>query len=151
MRIALGSDHRGFKLKQQLATYMSEAGYVCADIGCHDESSVDYPDIAEKVSREVSSGRCRLGILVCGTGIGMSMAANKVRDVRAALCHDRLTGSRSRQHNDANVLCLGSDVVDPDTAKAIVDVFLTTSFEGGRHEHRLGKMRDIEARKFLDT
>ncbi len=145
MRIALGCDHRGFNLKQAIISFITEAGHSFEDFGGYNTTSVDYPDIAQKVAEAVAEGRFDYGILVCSTGIGMSIAANKVRGIRAALCHDLFTARRARQHNDANVLCLGGDVVDQGLGEEIVQTFLNTSFEGGRHAQRLEKIRAMEA------
>jgi ribose 5-phosphate isomerase B len=144
MRIALGCDHRGFNLKRAIMSLITEAGHSFEDFGGYDTTSVDYPDIAQKVAEAVAGGRFDYGILVCSTGIGMSIAANKVRGIRAAVCHDLFTARRARQHNDANVLCLGGDVVTQGLGE-IVQTFLNTSFEGGRHARRLEKIRAMEA------
>ncbi len=145
MRIALGCDHRGFNLKQAIISSITEAGHSFEDFGGFNTTSVDYPDIAQKVAEEVAGGKFDYGILVCSTGIGMSIAANKVRGIRAALCHDLFTARRARQHNNANVLCLGGDVVDQGLGEKIVQTFLNTSFEGGRHAQRLEKIKAMEA------
>ncbi|MEW6034473.1 MAG: ribose 5-phosphate isomerase B [Chloroflexota bacterium] len=151
MRIALGCDHRGRELKQSLVAYLEAGGHTCEDLGWDDESPVDYPDFAGEVGRAVTQGRCERGILVCSTGVGMSIAANKVKGVRAALCHDAFTCRRAREHNDANVLCLGAEVVDVEMAEELVDVFLATKFEGGRHLRRVEKIHQMERAGFLDT
>ncbi|MFO8102274.1 MAG: ribose 5-phosphate isomerase B [Dehalococcoidia bacterium] len=140
MRIALGSDHAGFDLKEAVKRFLAEKGHTCEDFGCDDTSSVDYPDFAFAVADAVAEGRCERGVLICGSGIGMSMTANKVRGIRAALCHDVSGATMCRQHNDANILCLGGRVTEESLAKEIVDVFLNTDFEGGRHARRLEKM-----------
>ena len=145
MRIALGCDHRGFNLKQAVISSITETGQSFEDFGGFNTTSVDYPDIAQKVAEEVAGGKFDYGILVCSTGIGMSIAANKVRGIRAALCHDLFTARRARQHNNANVLCLGGDVVDQGLGEKLVQTFLNTSFEGGRHAQRLEKIRAMEA------
>lgn len=144
MRIAIGSDHRGLDLKNAITGYCGERGIECRDCGCYSTDSVDYPDIAQAVGKMVGEGSCDFGILICGTGIGMSIAANKVKNVRAALCCDTFYAERARQHNDANVLCLGADKIDMDCAKNIVDVFLNTPFEEGRHLRRVQKINSIE-------
>ena len=137
MKIALGSDHGGFGLKQTLVEKLQDAGYEIIDCGCNSSDSVDYPNFADQVCDLVLSGDAKLGILVCGTGIGMSMAANRHRGIRAALCHDEYTARMSREHNDANVLCLGDRVLGSGVAGAIVDVWLQTEFAGGRHRRRI--------------
>jgi len=144
MRVAVGSDHRGLELKNAIRDIIERAGHDCDDFGCHNSSSVDYPDYAEKVARAVVGGKYQRGILVCGTGIGMSIAANKVRGARAALCHNIFTSRRARQHNDANILCLGRDVIGEQLAQEMVQEFLSTGFEGDRHKQRIDKMIVIE-------
>jgi len=146
MRVALGCDHRGLDLKQKIIGLIAEMGHSHQDFGCYDTTSVDYPDFGRKVAEAVAKGEgFDCGILICSTGIGMSMAANKVKGIRAALCHDTFTARRARQHNDANVLCLGAEVVGQDSAPEIVSVFLDTGFEGGRHIRRLEKIKAIES------
>lgn len=144
MRVALGCDHRGRSLKRLAIDVITERGDGCQDFGSNDATSVDYPDIAAGVAEAVAKGGFRFGVLVCGTGIGMSIAANKVKGIRAAVCQDVFTASRARRHNDANVLCLGEDVVGPGLAKEILAAFLDTEFEGGRHVARLEKIRALE-------
>lgn len=144
MRIAIGCDHRGTNLKHAIIPVISETGHNHKDFGCYDTVSVDYPDIALKVAEAISKGDFDLGILICGTGIGMSITANKVKGVRAALCHDIFTSRRARLHNNANVLCLGEDVTGPGSAKEIVRAFLETKFEGGRHGCRVDKITAAE-------
>ena len=143
MRIAIGCDHRGLNLKQHVIGLITEAGHEYQDFGCYTTDSVDYPDIAKKVAKAVAAGEYGLGILICGTGIGMSIAANKVRGIRAALCHNSLNACRARQHNDANVLCLGAEE-EPEQVPEIVKSFLATEFEGGRHLRRVNKINDME-------
>ena len=145
MRIALGCDHRGGNLKRAIISLITETGHSYEDFGCYNTAPVDYPDIAQKVAEAVAKGEFGCGILVCSSGIGMSIAANKVRGIRAALCHDPFTACRARQHNDANVLCLGEDVVGQGLVKEIVQTFLNTDFEGGRHAQRLEKIKALEA------
>ena len=141
--IAIGSDHGGFALKQELIKYLEEKGYELQDMGCFSEESCDYPDYAKKVCEEVVSGRAEKGLLVCGTGIGMSMAANKVRGIRAAVLTDEFSAQATREHNDANVLCLGARVLDTDRAVKLLDIFLDTPFsEGANHIRRIGKLED---------
>lgn len=144
MRLAFGCDHRALALKRDLIACACMLGHEARDLGTYDEKSVDYPDIAEGVGVAVAGGDCERGILICGTGLGMSIAANKIDGVRAALCHDVFTATRARQHNDANVLCLGAEVVDAPAAQAMLRVFLNTAFEGGRHAQRLEKIRVME-------
>jgi ribose 5-phosphate isomerase B len=144
MRIAIGCDHRGLNLKRAIAELISEMGHDCEDFGCYDTASVDYPDIARRAAQALTQGRAQHAILICGTGIGMSIAANKVRGVRAARCQDTFSAQRSRAHNDANVLCLGEEVVGEGLAKDIVTAYLSTDFEGGRHARRLEKIRALE-------
>jgi len=138
--IAIGCDHGGFRLKSAVIEVARELGYRVEDVGTHSDTSVDYPDFAHQVAQLVSSGDAGLGILICGTGIGMSMAANKHAGIRAALCADTFSARMTRAHNDANVLCLGERVVGPGLAGDIVRAFLQGSFEGGRHERRVGKI-----------
>jgi len=145
MKIAIGCDHRGFELKQKLLTFLNDAGYEWVDFGCHDLIPVDYPDIAERVCPDVIARRSEWGILICSTGIGMSIAANKIKGIRAALCSDIFSATRARQHNDANVLVLGGEVIGQALAWEITKVFLTTEFEGGRHLRRLEKVSRLEA------
>lgn len=137
MKIAIGSDHGGFALKQIVAARLKEAGHEVINCGCNSEDSVDYPDFADQVCRQVLSGEAGCGILVCGTGIGMSMAANRHQGIRAALCHNEYTARMSREHNDANILCLGDRVLGSGVATAIVDAWLDTEFAGGRHQKRI--------------
>ena len=143
MRIAIGCDHRGLDLKQFIMGLLTELGHSYEDFGCYTTEAVDYPDIARKVADAVTKGYFEGGILICDTGIGMSIAANKVRGIRAALCHDAFSARRARQHNDANIICLGEGVAQ-DKASEIIDVFLTTEFEAGRHQRRLDKIRAME-------
>jgi ribose 5-phosphate isomerase B len=138
--ILIASDHAGPELKGRLTALLEARGYAHRDLGVFSEESVDYPDLAHQVASGVAGGEATMGILVCGTGIGMSMAANRHRGVRAALCHDVFTAEMARRHNDANLLCLGARVLDPATAERIVEVFLTTAFEGGRHQRRIDKI-----------
>lgn len=140
MKIALGSDHGGYKLKTEILQFLVANGYDATDMGCHSEDSVDYPDFAHKVCTEITAGRFTHGILVCGTGIGMSIAANRFRDIRAALCSESFSARMSREHNDANVLCLGDRVLGVALALDIVNVWLKTEFAGGRHLRRIKMM-----------
>jgi len=143
MRIAIGSDHRGLELKQFVIKLLGEAGHDYRDFGCYTTDSVDYPDIARQVAEVVVGGDFECGILVCGTGIGMCIAANKVKGIRAALCPDAFCACRSRQHNDANILCLGARQ-ELTTVPEILVAFLTSQFEGERHSRRLDKIRAME-------
>ena len=146
MRIALGCDHRGLALKQAIMPLLQNLGHSFHDFGCYSADSVDYPDIAQKVAEAVDSGDFDHGILVCSTGIGMSIAANKIKGIRAALCHDTFTAQRARQHNDANVLCIGGQNIEVNSALEIVKNYLSTDFEGGRHIPRLNKVEALETK-----
>lgn len=146
MRIAIGSDHRGHGLKQSLLALLQELGYECQDVGCYNSDPVDYPDVAQAVGEQVASKRADHGILICGSGIGMAIAANKVPGVRAAPCHDFLSARMAREHNDANVLCLGSDYIGPMLAQDIVKAYLGSHFQGGRHGRRIEKIASLEGR-----
>jgi ribose 5-phosphate isomerase B len=143
MRIALGADHRGFALKEELRRWLAARGHAVVDFGPESEDRVDYPDYAFKVATAVARHRADRGILICSTGIGMSIAANKVRGVRAALADSTRLARLSREHNNANVLCLGADVVTGRMAKRIVGVWLETDFGGGRHLQRVRKLGRI--------
>lgn len=147
MRIAIGADHAGYELKEFLEQALAKAGHEVSDLGTHSIESVDYPDFAAAVGRAVASGEADLGILVCGTGIGMSIAANKVRGVRAAHCASPFDALFARRHNDANVLCLGSRVLAPEYAEAIARVFVGEPFEGGRHARRVEKIAGLESER----
>ncbi len=143
MRIAIGCDHRGLALKQAVIKLVTKGGHTCQDAGCHTTDSVDYPDIARAVAEAVVGGNADCGTLICDTGIGMSIAANKVKGIRAALCHNEFSAQRARLHTDANILCLSAGVESAELDK-IVNAFLTTQFEGGRHSRRLDKIRAME-------
>lgn len=143
MRIAIGSDHRGLKPKEFVMKLLAEAGHTSEDFGSFTEDSVDYPDIADKVGHAVAERGFEAGILICDTGIGMCIAANKVRGIRAALCYDTFCATRARQHNDANILCLGGRENEK-TMREIVGTFLKTTFEGGRHQRRVDKISAME-------
>jgi ribose 5-phosphate isomerase B len=138
--IAIAADHGGFELKSALKRRLAEEGFDVLDLGTDDAESVDYPDFAAKVAKAISDGRSSRGVLLCGSGIGMSIAANRYPGIRAALVHDAETARLSRQHNDANVLVMGGRLIETDVAEDCLNVFLTTSFEGGRHERRVGKL-----------
>ena len=144
MTIAIGSDHAGFPLKQVVKLWLEEHGYEVDDLGTYDTKSVDYPDYAAAVAHAVAEGKVDRGILICGTGIGMSMSANKVPGIRAALCTDVYTARMSRRHNDANVLCMGARVIGPGVAESIVEAWLSEEFEGGRHARRVGKINALD-------
>jgi len=141
VHIAIGCDHRGLNLKQFIIK--TAAGHSYEDFGCYTTDSVDYPDIAKRVAEAVVRGNFECGILICDTGIGMSIAANKVRGIRAALCHNAFSAGRARRHNDANILCLAAEEGKA-RIPAIIEIFLTTEFEGGRHQQRLNKIRAME-------
>ena len=142
--VAVGADHAGFALKQDLKSWLTAQGHTVLDFGTYSGDSVDYPDFAAAVSRAVSAGEAACGVLVCGTGIGMAIAANKVPGIRAGVCGDVETARLSRQHNDLNVLALAGRLTPPDRAIAIVRAWLETPFEGGRHERRLAKVSALE-------
>lgn len=141
---AIGSDHGGYALKQEIMKHLSERGIAYRDYGTYSDESCDYPDYGEAVGRAVASGECERGIVVCGTGIGISIAANKVHGVRCALCGDCFSAQMAREHNDANVLALGARVLGAGLALKIVDTFLDSAFAGGRHERRVAKLMAIE-------
>lgn len=143
--IAIGCDHAGFELKEHLKGFLERNGHKVEDCGTYDEQSVDYPDFARKVAEAVASGRVEVGLLMCGTGMGMTMVANKVRGIRAALCHDSYTARMAREHNDANVLALGGRLLGKGLAEEIVTIFLSTPFAGGRHARRVEKIMEKEA------
>lgn len=144
MRVALGADHAGFRLKEEAKVWLDELGVAYDDLGTHGEESVDYPDFAAAVAAEVVSRRVDAGLLACGSGIGMSLAANKLRGIRAAVCRDIYDARLTRNDNDANVLCLGGRVTGPGLAREIVREFLATPFAGGRHATRVEKIRALE-------
>ena len=141
--IALGSDHGGYGLKQEIIGYLEEKGIEYKDYGCYDESPCDYPVFGKKAAQAVVSGECEKGILICGTGIGISIAANKIKGIRAALCHDVFSAKATREHNDANILALGARVVGPGLALMIVDTFLNTEFSNAeRHQKRIDMLEE---------
>ena len=144
MKIAIGCDHGGYLLKQDILIWLEENDYEFEDFGCYNTESVDYPVYAEKVARAVASGEREQGIVICTTGIGVSMAANKVKGIRCALCGDSYSAEMTRRHNDANVLAMGAGIIGPNLAKKITEVFLTTAFEGGRHARRVGLLDNIQ-------
>ena len=145
--IALGSDHGGYALKQEIIKHLTEKGIEFKDFGSYTPDSVDYPEIAKLLCDSVAKEETVLGILVCGTGIGMSMAANKCKGIRAAACFETFSAKFTRLHNDANVLCLGGRVIGPGVALEMVDLFIGTDFEGGRHERRVNAIMEIENNK----
>lgn len=144
MKVAIGCDHGGYLLKQDLLIWMEENDIEYEDFGCFSTESVDYPVYGEKVARAVAAGECDKGIVICTTGIGISIAANKVKGIRCAHCADPLTAEMTRRHNDANVVALGAGIIGPNLAKRIVEVFLNTPFEGGRHARRVAQLDAIQ-------
>ncbi len=144
MRIAIGCDHRGLELKKFIMKLLDEMKHSYKDFGCYTADTVDYPDIAKIVAEAVARGDFDYGILICSTGIGMCIAANKVRGIRGALCYDAFSARRARQHNNANILCLGAEEGKA-RVPAIIEIFLTTEFEGGRHQQRLDKITAMES------
>ncbi|MCC8072798.1 MAG: ribose 5-phosphate isomerase B [Clostridiales bacterium] len=142
--IVLGSDHAGFPLKEEIKEYLKSKGIDCTDVGCFTPESCDYAISAQKACDKIISGECELGILCCGTGVGISIAANKVKGIRACSCSDYFSAKYTRMHNDANVLCLGARVLGSGLAIEMVDVFLNTEFEGGRHQRRVDEITAIE-------
>ena len=142
--IAIGSDHGGFELKNEIIKHLKQRGFTVEDFGTFSKDSVDYPDIAKAVCEPVAAGKFSFGILVCGTGIGISIAANKIKGIRAALCADPYSAAKAKQHNNANVITLGGRVTGPDLAMTIVDAYIDADFEGGRHQKRVDKIMDLE-------
>ncbi len=142
LRIAIGSDHGGYEYKEQIVSHLKEKGYECVDVGTYSTDSCDYPVIARAVTTKITTGEADRGILICGTGIGMSIVANKVKGIRAALCGDTFSARASRAHNNSNVLCLGERVIGINLAMDIVDVWLESKFEGGRHQRRVDMMEN---------
>jgi ribose 5-phosphate isomerase B len=147
MKIAVGSDHRGFESKEQVKVIIAQLGHECIDVGTGDNNPADYPDLAYSAAMAVSKGQADRAILACATGLGMCIAANKIKGIRAALCHDELTARISRDHNDANVLCVSGDQVGKVLLRKIVEVWLDTEFSGGRHLRRVRKIQAIEEGK----
>ena len=143
-RIALGADHAGFHVKETIKKFLADSGYDVDDVGTQSEESVDYPDFARRVAEKVAAGQAQLGILACGTGMGMAITANKVAGIRAATAHDATTARLAREHNDANVLTLGGRIVDDARALEIVREFLAAQFAGGRHQRRVDKINDLD-------
>ncbi len=146
MKIAIGSDHGGFMLKSEIIKHIEDQGYKVKDFGCYSTDSVDYPDLGHAVAEAVAKGECEKGIVCCGTGIGISIAANKVPGIRAALCNDCFSAKASREHNNANILAMGERVIGVGLAKMITDIWLTTEFAGGRHSGRVDKLTEIECK-----
>jgi len=144
MKVAIGSDHRGFDAKQVVKALVSQMGHACTDFGTDGTTPVDYPDLAYIVAKAVSNGQADKAILICATGLGMSIAANKVKGIRAALCHDELSAQISRDHNDTNVLCLSGDQIGEVLLRKIVEAWIGTEFSGGRHQRRVNKITAIE-------
>ena len=144
MKIAIGCDHGGLEHKNSIVEHLKERGFVVSDFGIYEAVSVDYPDIAVKVAKAIQSKECELGILVCGTGIGMSLAANKMKGIRAAACSEHFSAKYTRLHNNSNILCLGGRVIGVGTALELVDLFVDTEFEGGRHAKRVDKITALE-------
>lgn len=142
--IAIASDHGGYTLKEHIKAYLAAKGITCQDFGTDSTASCDYPLYARAAAEAVANGRCEKGIVICTTGIGVSIVANKVKGVRCALCADSLTAEMTRRHNDANMIAMGAGMVGPNLAERMVDTFLTTEFEGGRHARRLGLIADLE-------
>lgn len=142
--IAIACDHGALALKEHLKTYLEKQGIPCKDFGTHTPDSCDYPDFAVPAAQSVASGECEKGIVLCTTGIGVSMAANKVKGIRCALCHEAFSAEMTRRHNDANVLAMGAGVTGVNLAERIVDAFLSTEFEGGRHQRRVDKVMAVE-------
>ena len=142
--IAIASDHGGYQLKEHLKAYLAAKGITCEDFGTNSADSCDYPDFAVPAAQAVASGQCEMGIVICTTGIGISISANKVKGIRCALCGDILSAELTRRHNNANMLALGAGITGPNLAQKIVEVFLSTGFEGGRHARRVDKLMQIE-------
>ncbi|SDF00529.1 ribose 5-phosphate isomerase B [Sporolituus thermophilus] len=145
MLVAIGSDHGGFRLKEEIKRFLDEEKIAYRDFGTYSTDSVDYPDISRSVAQAVAAGECDRGIIICGTGIGVSIAANKIKGIRAALCHDVYSAQMSREHNDANILTMGERVIGPGLARAIVAKWLATEFAGGRHARRVDQIARLEA------
>ena len=146
MKIALGCDHGGYELKEYIKPIIEKMGHEFEDFGCYNLDSCDYPDFGEAAARAVAEGKCERGIVICTTGIGISISANKVKGIRCALCSEPWSAEMTRRHNDSNMLAMGAGVVGPNLARQIVTAFLTHEFEGGRHQRRVDKMMEIENR-----
>ena len=146
MKISMGCDHGGFGLKEDIKAFLIEQGHEVEDCGCYNTDSCDYPDFGEAAARAVSEGKCERGIVICTTGIGISISANKVKGIRCALCSEPWSAEMTRRHNNSNMLAMGAGVVGPNLARQIVTAFLANEFEGGRHQRRVDKMMEIETR-----
>lgn len=144
MKVVIGSDHGGFELKEVLKKHLEEKGFDITDVGCYDTASVDYPDIAVAACSKVLSAECDWGVLVCGTGIGISIAANKISGIRCAHVADEYSAAMTKRHNNANMLALGGRVTGPDLAKSILNAYINAEFEGGRHQSRIDKIKALE-------
>ena len=144
MKVAIGSDHRGYHAKEQIKRMLTQMGHDVVDFGMRSDHSTDYPDYALPVCAALRDGKVDRGILMCGSGIGMCMTANKIDGIRAALCHDELTAEMSRRHNNANVLCMGGDLLGDELMRRMIEVWMTTEFDGGRHERRVKKVMQVE-------
>lgn len=144
MKIALAADHGAYELKESIKKHLEEKGTDYEDFGCFGKESVDYPKFAYKAAKAVADGKCDLGVICCTTGLGVSMAANKVKGVRAAVCTNEMLAEMTRRHNNANVICMGQNVVSMELANRLVDIFVSTEFEGGRHQRRVDLLTDIE-------
>ena len=144
MKIALGCDHGGYELKQHIIKVLEKLGHECEDFGCYNLDSCDYPDFGAAAAKAVAEGKCDKGIVICTTGIGISIAANKVKGIRCALCADSFSAEMTRRHNNANMLAMGAGIVGPNLAERIVDTFLNTEFEGGRHQRRVDLISAME-------
>lgn len=146
MKVAIGSDHAGFKLKEQLKAFLNQKGFEVLDKGCHSEESCDYPDFGEAVALEVANNNCDFGCIICGTGIGISIAANKIPGIRAALCISKEMAHYAKAHNNANIIAIGARINLLDPPEEILETFIKSNFEGGRHEKRINKIKNIEER-----
>ena len=149
MKIAIGCDHGGLEHKNAICEHLKNRGFDVEDFGIYEQAPIDYPIIAEKVGKAIQSGLCELGVLVCGTGIGMSLAANKMKGIRAAACSEHFSAKYTRLHNNSNILCLGGRVIGVGTALELVDLFVETQFEGGRHQNRVNLITEIDAAEEL--
>ena len=146
MKLGIGNDHVGYEMKLEIKAYLEAKGHEVIDYGAYSSERSDYPVYGEKVARAIVSGECDAGILICGTGVGISVSANKVHGIRAAVCSEPVTAALSKRHNNANIIAFGARIVGIEMAKAIVDAWLSAEFEGGRHAHRVGLLMDIENR-----
>ncbi len=143
-KIIIGSDHAGFPLKEKVKRWLEKEGYAVSDLGCFSAERCDYPDYAEKVAKKVAKSRNAIGMLFCGTGVGMSIAANKIRGIRAAVVYNEFTGRMAREHNNANIICLGARTTSFNKAKEAIKAFLNAEFQGGRHARRVKKIKELE-------